>query len=123
MSGRERPNYTLRTTEEYNPATRTWRERAPMPSGRSGGAGTVLNNRLYVFGGEGNENNPLGIFNHAEVYDAARDAWTKLAPMPLPRHALAAVAVGDKIYLPGGSIVQGNRAPGTTPIMDTFEPN
>jgi len=31
--------------------------------------------------------------------------------------------VGNKIYLPGGSIVQGGRAPGTTAIMDTFEPN
>jgi N-acetylneuraminic acid mutarotase len=122
-SGRERPNYRLRNTEEYNPETRAWRDRAPMPSGRSGGAGAVLNNRLYVFGGEGNEQNPLGVFNQAEAYDPARNAWTKLPPMPLPRHALVAVAVGNKIYLPGGSIVQGGRAPGTMAIMDTFEPN
>src|SRR5207244_10321039 len=117
VSGRERPNYMLRNTEEYNPETRAWRDRAPMPSGRSGGAGAVLNNRLYVFGGEGNEQNPLGAFNQAEVYDPTRNAWTKLSPMPLPRHALVAVAVGNKIYLPGGSIVQGGRAPGTEALM------
>ena len=123
VSGRERPNYMLRTTEEYNPATRTWSDRAPMPSGRSGGAGAVVNDRLYVFGGEGNEDNSLGTFNQVEFYDAARNTWTELAPMPLPRHALSAAVVGKRIYLPGGSIVQGGRVPGVTAIMDTFEPN
>jgi N-acetylneuraminic acid mutarotase len=94
-----------------------------MPTGRSGGAGAVMNNRLYVFGGEGNEENPLGTFNQVEVYDPIQNAWTKLAPMPLPRHALGAAVIGKRIYLPGGSIVQGGRAPGVTAIMDTFEPD
>jgi hypothetical protein len=31
--------------------------------------------------------------------------------------------VGKRIYLPGGSIVQGGRAPGTMAIVDAFEPN
>ena len=123
VSGRERPIYTLQTVEEYDPQTRTWRERAPMPTGRSGGTAAVVGNRLYVFGGEGNEDNSLGTFNQVEVYDPARDSWTQLAPMPLPRHAFGAVVVGKRIYLPGGSIVQGGRAPGVTAIMDTFEPN
>lgn len=124
VGGRDRPNYTLQNIEEYNPATRAWTARAPMPTGRSGGTAAVVNNRLYVFGGEGNaDNTSLGTFNQVEVYDPARDAWTELAPMPLPRHAIGAGVVGNRIYLPGGSIVQGGRAPGTTPIMDTFEPN
>jgi N-acetylneuraminic acid mutarotase len=123
VGGRERPSLTLQTVEEYNPATRTWTERAAMPTGRSGGAGAVMNNRLYVFGGEGNEENPLGTFNQVEVYDPIQNAWTKLAPMPLPRHALGAAVIGKRIYLPGGSIVQGGRAPGVTAIMDTFEPD
>ena len=123
VSGRDRPIYTLQHVEEFNPNTRTWTERAPMPTGRSGGAAAVVGNRLYVFGGEGNADNPLGTFNQVEVYDPARDVWTQLAPMPLPRHAFGAAAVGNRIYLPGGSISQGGRAPGTTPITDTFEPN
>jgi N-acetylneuraminic acid mutarotase len=121
--GRDRPNYTLQHIEEYNPATRAWTERAPMPTGRSGGAAAVVNNRLYVFGGEGNpDNTALGTFNQTEFYDAAADAWTRLAPMPLGRHAIGAAVVANRIYLPGGSIVQGGRAPGTTPIVDAFEP-
>jgi N-acetylneuraminic acid mutarotase len=124
VAGRDRPDYTLRRIEEYNPATRAWTERALMPTGRSGGTAAVVNNRIYVFGGEGNaENTSMGTFNQVEFYDPARDTWTDLAPMPLPRHAFGAAVVGNRIYLPGGSIVQGGRAPGTTPIMDTFEPN
>ena len=121
--GRDRPNYMLTHVEEYNPTTRLWNERAPMPSGRSGGGGAVAGNRLYVFGGEGNADNPLGVFNQAQVFDPARNIWMQLAPMPLPRHAFGAAAIGNRIYLPGGSIVQGGRAPGTVAIMDTFEPN
>ena len=124
VGGRDRPNYALKNVEAYDPAARAWSERAPMPTGRSGGAAAVANNRLYVFGGEGNaDNTSLGTFNQVEFYDPARDAWTRLAPMPLPRHAIGAAVVGKRIYLPGGSIVQGGRAPGTTPIVDTFEPN
>lgn len=123
VGGRDRPNLTLQHVEEFNPATGRWSERAQMPTGRSGGAAAVVGNRLYVFGGEGNEKNPLGIFNEVEVYAPTRDRWTKLAPMPLPRHAVGAAVVGNRIYLPGGSIVQGGRAPGVTGIMDTFEPS
>ena len=124
VGGRDRPNYMLQNIEEFNPATRAWTERAPMPTGRSGGTAAVVNNRLYVFGGEGNpDNTALGTFNQVEFYDPARDAWTQLAPMPLARHAIGAAVVGNRIHLPGGSIVQGGRAPGTTPIMDAFEPN
>ena len=123
VGGRDRPNYMLTHVEEYNPATRAWSERAPMLLGRSGGGGAVAGGRLYVFGGEGNADNPLGVFNQAQVFDPARNIWMQLTPMPLPRHAFGAAAVGNRIYLPGGSIVQGGRAPGTVAIMDTFEPN
>jgi len=124
VGGRDRPNYAIQNLEVYDPAARAWSERAPMPTGRSGGAAAVVNDRLYVFGGEGNADNPsLGTFNQVEFYDPARDAWTRLAPMPLPRHAIGAAVVGKRIYLPGGSIVQGGRAPGTMAIVDAFEPN
>lgn len=74
----------VNTVWQYDPADDRWEKRAPMPTGRSGGSAAVVNNRLYVFGGEGNaENTSLGTFNQVEFYDTARDAWTELAPMPL----------------------------------------
>jgi hypothetical protein len=42
-----------------------------------------------------------------EIYDPATDAWTIGPSMPLPRHGVPAVALGDRILVPGGGIVQG----------------
>ncbi len=60
----------------------------------------------YVFGGE------LGrptTYRETEAYEFATNTWSVRAPMPTPRHGLAAVAVGVRIYVisggprPGGS--------------------
>jgi ABC-type nitrate/sulfonate/bicarbonate transport system substrate-binding protein len=121
VSGRDRPIYDLPFVEEYDPGTRTWALRAPMPTGRSGGNGAVLGGRLFVFGGEGNPDSPLGIYSEVEAYDPATDTWTQFGPMPTPRHALATVAVGNRIYLVGGALRQGTLGPATTNLLDAFE--
>jgi N-acetylneuraminic acid mutarotase len=120
-SGRDRPVYDLPYLEEYDPATGVWTSRANMPSGRSGGAGAVLNGQLFVFGGEGDTTNPLGVYNEVESYNPATDAWTEYGPMPTPRHSLVAATVGSRIYLPGGSTQRG--ASGVTALLDAFDPN
>ncbi len=119
VGGRDRPAYDLPYVEAFDPATRTWTERAPLPTGRSGCMAAVLDGRLYVFGGEGNPDSPYGTFDQVEAYDPATNTWARLAPMPLPRHAAGAVALGGRIFLPGGSLRQGS---GVTAIMDIFEP-
>jgi predicted ABC-type sugar transport system permease subunit len=42
-----------------------------------------------------------------ESYDARSDSWQAHAPMPTPRHAVAAVTIGDTIYVAGGGAVLG----------------
>jgi hypothetical protein len=42
-----------------------------------------------------------------ESYEAQSDRWQAHAPMPTPRHAVAAVTVGDWIYVAGGGAVLG----------------
>lgn len=37
----------------------------------------------------------------------AADTWQSHAPMPTPRHAVAAVAIGDKVYVAGGGAILG----------------
>ncbi|MBI4503896.1 MAG: hypothetical protein HY691_00050 [Chloroflexi bacterium] len=65
----------------------------------------MLRARVYVFGGEDSRRTYA---DNAED-DPATDAWRAVAPLPTPRHGLAAVAVGDAIYAlaggptPGGS--------------------
>jgi N-acetylneuraminic acid mutarotase len=67
----------------------------------------VVGGKLYVFGGEGYDDDPSGVFPHAEAYDLATDSWETLAPMPVPRHGMGAAAVGGTIYIPGGADVIG----------------
>jgi N-acetylneuraminic acid mutarotase len=88
--------------EVYDPQTNTWTILSSMPTGRSGIAAGVLNNKLYVFGGE----DPR-LFSEVEVYDPATDTWQQVAPMRTPRHGIFAAVIGNVIYIPGGGIQQG----------------
>jgi N-acetylneuraminic acid mutarotase len=123
VGGRDASGWVLPYLEEYDPATRTWRERAPLPTGRSGHATAALNGRLYVFGGEGNPANPRGVFAEVEAYDPATDTWALVDTMPTPRHGFSAVAVGNRIYLPGGSTRQGGFGYGRTTLLDAYTPD
>jgi N-acetylneuraminic acid mutarotase len=109
----------IRVMEVFDPAMGAWSTRASMPTGRSGHAATVFRGCLYVFGGEGNTSRPDGIFPQNEVYDPRTDTWESLAPMPTPRHGIGAVAVGGRIYIPGGAMSQGLD---TTAVHEVFTP-
>jgi N-acetylneuraminic acid mutarotase len=83
-----------------------WEERAPMPTSRGGAAGATLAGRFHVFGGEGNLDDPSGVYADAEAYDPIEDRWYVLPPMPVPRHGFGAVTLEGRIYLPGGATQQ-----------------
>ena len=78
-----------------------------MPTGRSGMAGGVVGDCVYVFGGEGNPADPAGIFHQVEAYEPAADRWWSLPPMQTARHGIYAAVLGNVIYLPGGATQQG----------------
>ncbi|HVD20497.1 MAG TPA: kelch repeat-containing protein [Nitrososphaera sp.] len=69
-----------------------------MPLERGGIAAAVVKGNIYVFGGEA----PNKTFNNNERYNPQTNRWTEEAPMPTTRHGLAAVAMGDAIYVIGG---------------------
>ena len=117
--GRNGRDFTLAVFEEYDPQARQWSERPPLPTGRSGIAGAAVSGRLYVFGGEGNPAHPQGIFDNVEAYEPSSQSWTLLAPMPNPRHGIAAGVADGRIYLPGGATVQGL---GATALNEAFDP-
>jgi hypothetical protein len=100
--------------EAYNPATNTWISRAPLPTGRSGGAATVFRGRLHVLGGEFG---PNGTQDTHEAYNPVTNTWSTLAPMLTARHGLGVGAIGDRIYA-----ASGGRTPGASysDILESF---
>ncbi len=96
----------------YLPARDTWELRAPMPSERSGHGMVVYRGRLYAMGGEGGilvggVPRQARVYGQMESYDPATDSWQRHAPMITPRHAVAAVTIGDWVYVAGGGAVLG----------------
>jgi len=86
--------------EEYNPATNTWTEKAPMPTPRYGCAVATYGNKIYVFGGGINDS---GCANETVVYDPATNTWATKASMPTARDRLCVVVVDDRLYAIGGT--------------------
>jgi N-acetylneuraminic acid mutarotase len=105
--------------DRWDPETDTWTPLAPVPTARSGHAVAALGGRIYALGGEVSSVDPDGVFPQVEVYDPATDVWTSLPDMPVPRHGLGAVAIGLRLYLPGGATVAGF---GATAHHDALEP-
>jgi N-acetylneuraminic acid mutarotase len=104
IGGRQRRISTHRTSV-YAFCEGAWKERAPMPTSRAGHAAAVWGGQIYVMGGEGNPEDPSGVFDQNEVYDPASDTWSSLSPMLTRRHGTGAAAIDGRIYVPGGADV------------------
>lgn len=104
--------YNTNLHHVYVPDRDTWEVRAPLPTTRSGHGLVVYRDRLFAMGGEAGviSNGQITqgkVFGQMESYDPATDRWQSHAPMPTPRHAVGAAAIGDWIYVAGGGAVTG----------------
>lgn len=100
--------------EAYDPASGRWTTAASMPSPRAGTNGIAARGCLYVWGGEGNDAGPRGLFAENEVYDPATDTWQALEPLPTPVHGVTGAAYLDgRIHLPGGGVAIGGNSGST----------
>jgi hypothetical protein len=88
--------------EVYDIATDTWSTGAPMPTARSGVAAAVLDNKIYVIGGEGWVDESGGVFRTNEAYDPKSNSWIEMAPMPTARHGFAKGVLDGKLYAVSG---------------------
>ena len=77
----------------------TWTTKTPMPTARRGLTSSVVNGKIYVFGGE---DTAFVVISTVEEYDPATDTWTTKTNMPTARSKLTSSAVNDKIYVIGG---------------------
>ncbi len=113
--GEGRRPATPRAMLVYDPARRTWRDGAPMPTPRGALAVAVLDGRIHAIGGNAAGGVDLEPHDHGvsasdrsvgthEAYDPKRDTWTRLEPMPTARNHLGAAAIAGKIHVVGGRV-------------------
>jgi N-acetylneuraminic acid mutarotase len=72
------------------------------PLTRSYHAAAVVNGKIYVMGGAGEDNKP---FASIQVYDPATGTWAARANMPTARGLFGTGAVGGTIYAIGGTTI------------------
>jgi N-acetylneuraminic acid mutarotase len=114
--GQDPTNSAMGLFWAYDPRDDAWTKLEGNPVPVHHGAIAAVGGKLYLFGGfhlpEGAKS---GWFpeDKAWVYDTETQRWSALPPMPTPRGALAAVALGSKIYVSGGAkIPAGVNLPG-----------
>jgi N-acetylneuraminic acid mutarotase len=100
--------------EVYDPKANRWERKASMPAPRAGVNGVEARGCLFVFGGEGNDAHPQGVFEEMEAYNPVTDTWTKLQSLPIPVHGVTGAVFADGwIHLVGGGTSRGGSS-GTT---------
>jgi len=110
--------------ELFDPKDRTWRPMAPSPIGiRFDSTGCVASSTLYVLGGETNPdgsarpNARVERVAHCDgaAYDLDRDAWTPIAPAPVPPSGCTAWTGSQVLVTTGGRTLMYD------PVTDTWE--
>jgi len=116
--------FSQRTVERFDPATGTWTDKSPMPSGRAFHRAVALpNNQLLVVGGAPSDRDESG-FRSAFVHDAGEDRWTPIAGLRDGRWSFAALALADDRVLVAGGVARSGLAaadPDTTELVATTE--
>jgi N-acetylneuraminic acid mutarotase/Tol biopolymer transport system component len=101
--------------EEYDPATNTWRSRAPLLTAGHAFAAVTVADRVYVMGGDSEP-----VFRGVEVYDPAVDRWQRAAAMPISNGYFAAFATSGRILALPGSVSHVWAAQEYDPVSDTW---
>ena len=101
MGGLARGLESSTLTQEYDPATDSWRDRAPMPGPLSHPNATVLDGKIYVVGGFLAQVH-VDAQNAVFEYDPAADSWRTLAPLQVARGSIAVAALDGRIHAIAG---------------------
>ena len=80
-----------------------WQELAQMPMPRSRLALVAYQGRIYAIAGE----TPTGVSSAVDIYWPEQDDWVRGIDKPTAVANVGAAALGDRIYVPGGSLSDG----------------
>jgi hypothetical protein len=112
---------------EYDPGTRLWSERTPMPTARAYAEATVVGETIYVMGGE----NESGTLDDNELYLPTSEGnrpWSKRQPLPTPRSrfgtavALNLISVLGGVQQDAGPLQYNARTDSWTPLQPPPQP-
>jgi N-acetylneuraminic acid mutarotase len=115
--GKQIDNITSGYTEEYDPGTDSWRERAPMPEGGTHNGIAVLDGKIYIAGGFAGNRHTLpqaALYS----YQPATDIWRKLAPLGGPLGSISLTAVDGRIHAFGGRVMGEDTTIATHQVYD-----
>jgi N-acetylneuraminic acid mutarotase len=103
--GADQSNKPMGIFWKYDPAKNEWSKLPSNPVPVHHGAAAAAGRKFYVIGGfRLPDTGKVGWYpeSKAWAFDLDSQQWSPLPPMPTARGALAAVAVGKKIYVSGG---------------------
>jgi hypothetical protein len=111
--GRRDHDYSLGAFERYDPVRDRWTRLRDIPRPASSFELVPVSGRLVAAGGGDANARPYWVSGQTWAYDPGKRKWSQLARLPEPKHGYAAAAVGDRIYLFGGSRCGAFRATDT----------
>lgn len=116
-------NYNV--AQAFNPRTKTWQLKAPMPTGRWAAAGALgPDGKIYIVGGGAPGEPDYGVYNTLEVYDPVTDTWATKSSMPTARNYLAAAFGRDgKLYAIGGEVYGAGRTGIIYNVIEAYDPS
>ena len=83
----------------YAQSSRTWQNKASMPTARTGVSAVVIDDMVYVMGGIDASGNILDV---VEIYNPETDSWTPGPNLRTARYNFAAVVYNEQIFVLGG---------------------
>jgi DNA-binding CsgD family transcriptional regulator len=96
----------------------SWRELAPLPTGRASFALTSVSYEgkryLYAIAGEIDST----VSDQVVRYDLTTNTWASLSPKPTAVDSVQAVVIGNRIYVPGGRTASG----AITDALEAYDP-
>lgn len=91
-----------------------WVSAANIPQAEGRFGLVLVDDLIYLIGGETSD----GVSGEVSAYDPKHDSWSSISDKPNPAANITAVALGGKIYIPGGSDADGN----PLRVLDIYNP-
>lgn len=92
------------TVETYNFRSDTWVQKNDLPQLLFGPGVTVVNNEIYVLGGQTREGKVEDATTKTFIYKDKSDKWIESTPLPVKNVFFGCTSIDNKIYVIGGTV-------------------